>query len=343
MAGKGRGAGGWLAEQVGRPHRLALLVAAAAVLSVGALAGIAWTAGFGRVWKTLVFPHWYWLPIAVAGELVAYLGYTLAYRELARAERGPELDVPSLAALVTTGFGVFVQGGGFALDRAALERTGLSKREARERVLGLGTLEYAVLAPATLAASAFLVATHRSSIDQSVTLSWVIGVPVGGALALLALRHKHVFRRRGWRMHVYSGLAAIGLVFSLFRRPHRAVLAFLGIGTYWIGDIFCLWAALHAFYAHTPPVAQLLVAYATGYSLTRRALPLGGAGVVESLLPFALGWVAIGRAPAVLAVGAYRVINLWLPMLPALAGIPTLRRLKVDSGRRRVSRSRGTA
>jgi uncharacterized membrane protein YbhN (UPF0104 family) len=95
-----------------------------------------------------------------------------------------------------------------------------------------------------------------------------------------------------------------------------------------LGDIFCLWAALHAFYADTPPVAQLLVGYATGYALTRRALPLGGAGVVEALLPFALGWVAIARAPAVLGVAAYRLINLWLPMLPALAGIPKLRRLE---------------
>jgi hypothetical protein len=49
--------------------------------------------------------------------------------------------------------GVFVQGGGFALDRAALEPTGLSGREARERVLGLGSLEYAVLAPATTLAA----------------------------------------------------------------------------------------------------------------------------------------------------------------------------------------------
>ena len=100
-----------------------------------------------------------------------------------------------------------------------------------------------------------------------------------------------------------------------------------GIVLYWAGDIFCLWATLHAFSAHTPPIAQLVLGYATGYAATRRALPLGGAGVVEALLPFALGWVAIGLGPALLAVFAYRVLNLWLPMIPALAGIPTLRRL----------------
>lgn len=97
---------------------------------------------------------------------------------------------------------------------------------------------------------------------------------------------------------------------------------------YWLGDIFCLWAALHVFYVHAPPVAPLVLGYATGYALTRRALPLGGAGVVEALLPFALGWVDIRLAAALLAVLAYRMINLWLPMIPAFAGIPALRSIE---------------
>ena len=171
----------------------------------------------------------------------------------------------------------------------------------------------------------------------------MIGVPAGTAVALLALRYKRVFEHEGWRMHVYASLSAIELLLRLLRRPLLALGAVAGIVVYWAGDIFVLWAALHAFYAHTPPIAQLLVAYATGYSLTRRALPLGGAGIVEALLPFALGWVAIERASAVLAVAAYRAINLWLPMIPALAGIPKLRRLErknVDRKQRRVAASR---
>ena len=334
MSDRTRDGDGWLAKQLGKPYRTAMLVLAAGVLSLGALVGVASSVGFTKVWQTLIWPHWYWLPIALAGEIVAYVGYTVAYREVARAERGPELDVSSLAALVTTGFGAFVQGGGFALDRAALERAGMSERQARERVLGLGTLEYAVLAPATLAAAAYVLADGGDSVDPSLTLSWVIGVPVGTVLALVALRYKDAFQHEGWRMHIYSSLSAIELLFRLLRQPLCALIAIAGISLYWLGDIFCLWAALHAFYAHTPPVAQLVVAYATGYSLTRRALPLGGAGIVEALLPFALGWVAIQRAPAVLAVGAYRLINLWLPMVPALAGIPTLRRIEKRGVRR---------
>jgi uncharacterized membrane protein YbhN (UPF0104 family) len=331
--GLARDGEGWFADQLAKPHRLALFVLAGAVLSLGALAGVASTFNYRHLWSALVHPHWFWLALALAGELLAYLGYTLAYHEVARVEPGAELDVPQAAALVTTGFAVFVQGGGFALDRAALERAGLSRSEARARVLGLGSLEYALLAPAT-AIAALLLLLRGDRIDSSLTLSWVIGVPLGTAAAFVALRYKARFRRKGWRMHVYDSLRAVELLLMPLRQPLPGALAFLGIACYWCGDIFCLWAALHAFFAHTPPVAQLLVGYSTGYALTRRTLPLGGAGVVEALLPFALGWVGIARLPALLGVAAYRVINLWLPLVPALVGLPSLRRMERKRRRR---------
>jgi uncharacterized membrane protein YbhN (UPF0104 family) len=328
----------WLADRIGKPPRRTLAVAVAGGLALGAAVGVAWTAGFEQVWRRLLHPHWFWLLVALAGEAFAYVGYTLAYREVARAEQGAELSVRSLAALVATGFGVFVEGGGFALDRAALERAGLTPRDARDRVLGLGALEYAFLAPATAVAALWIV-VRGQSVGESLTLPWLIGVPLGGVLAATALRHKQVFDRRGWRSHVFDWLRSLDLLLCLVRRPARGAVAFLGIGCYWLGDVFCLWATLHGFSAHTPPIAALIVGYATGYALTRRALPLGGAGIVEALLPFALGWVAIARVPALLGVVSYRLINLWLPLLPALAGLPSVGRLQPV--RRAPARRRG--
>ena len=309
------------------PTRLTAMVVLAAVLAAGALVGLAWTVGYRKELHGLTHPQWMWLGVAFAGEAVAYLGYTFAYREVARAEGGAEFEVPKAAALVASGFGVFVHGGGFALDREALRRAGLSKTEARRRVLGLGVLEYTVLAPAA-AVAAGLVFVTKQEVSPSLTLPWVIGVPAGAVVALVALR----FRDRicGWRVigaQLGHALHALWLVLRMFVSRRGLAFGILGIAFYWAGDIFCLWATLHAFSAHTPPIAQLVVGYATGYAATRRALPLGGAGVVEALLPFALGWLAIALAPALLAVFAYRVINLWLPMIPALVGLPTLRRL----------------
>jgi hypothetical protein len=257
--GKVSGAGGgsgWLADRIGGPHRLAVMVVVAGVLALGASVGVASTVGFEPVLERLLHPHWFWLLVALAGEAFAYLGYTLAYREIARAEQGAELSVPRLAALVATGFGVFVLGGGFALDRAALERAGLTERDARARVLGLGALEYAFLAPATALAALWII-VRGQPVGESLTLPWVIGVPVGAGLAVAALRHKRVFNRRGWRSHVYNWLRSLDLLFGLVGRPARGAVAFVGIGCYWLGDVFCLWATLHAFSAHTPPIAAL--------------------------------------------------------------------------------------
>lgn len=310
-------------------------MAVAAVLAFAALLGVAWAAGFGRVWLLLHHPGWAWLGAAVAAEVVAYVGYTLAYREVVRAERGPELKVPRAAALVATGFGVFLQGGGFKLDQEALQRAGLSRGEARRRVLGLGALEYAVLAPAAVVAAAIVV-IRGLPVSASLTWPWIIALPIGALLSLTALRFRSRIEGGGSiRKSLGHSLRALELVLRLARSPRRHGLAFPSMALYWAGDIFCLWATLHAFEAQTPPVAQLIVGYGTGYAITRRALPLGGAGVVEALLPIALGWVKIALAPALLAVVAYRAINLWLPMVAALAGLPSLHRLERSQQRRR--------
>src|SRR5581483_8032149 len=261
----------WLA-----PHTVALLVGLAAGLSGAALIGIAWAAGRGKVLHALFHPHWLWLGVAVAGEGVAYLGYTAAYREVAAAEDGAELKAPRAAALVATGFGAFVHGGGFALDRVALRRSGLSEQEARRRVVGLAMLEYTILAPATMVAAA-VVFFKQQGLSASLTVPWIAGVPLGAALALIALRHrKHV---AGWPWvgkRLDRGLHSLGLVLGLLGSPRRHALAPIGALAYWGGDVFTLWATLHAFSAQPPPIAQLIVGYATGYALSRRALPLGG-------------------------------------------------------------------
>jgi uncharacterized membrane protein YbhN (UPF0104 family) len=307
---------------------MAFLAIVAAVLALGALTGVSWAAGFTRVWALLPHPGWRWIGVAIVAEVCAYLGYIAAYREVVRAERGTELEVPKAAALVTTGFGVFLQGGGFALDREALRWAGLQEREARARVLGLGALEYSVLAPATAVAAAVVLA-RGLPVSDGLTLPWLIGVPAGAAIAFSALAVKdRLDGRSGLRAQIGHALRALELVLKLGRSPQQYGLAFAGIVVYWLGDISCLWATLHAFDGHTPPVAQLIIGYSTGYSVTRRALPLGGAGVVEALLPFSLHWVGTPLATALLGVLAYRLINLWLPMIPALAGLPTLRRLE---------------
>lgn len=319
-----------------RTHTLVALVVFGACLAAGASVGVAYVAGFDQLFRRALDLQWEWLGAALAGEALAYLGYTFAYRDVARTEGGTELPLRRAAALVSAGFGVFVAAGGFALDESALQRLGLSKDEARARVLALGVLEYLVLAPVAVVAAVSVLLRHPS-VPLSFTIPWVTAVPGGILAAWLLYRYgRGLAGRRGFRSVVRHTLAAFDLMAAMARAPVRHVGALAGIAVYWAGDIFCLWAALHLFQVHPPPVSQLVLGYATGYALTRRTLPLGGAGIVEVLLPVSLGWVGIPLVPAFLASLVYRGVNLWLPLLPALVGLPTLRRL----GPRRPRRPR---
>jgi hypothetical protein len=70
-------------------------------------------------------------------------------------------------------------------------------------------------------------------------------------------------------------------------------------------------------FGSTQPGAVVL-AYGTGYVVTRRSLPLAGAAITEVLLTFALHWVGAPLGPALGAVVAYRLFNLILVSVPSL-------------------------
>jgi uncharacterized membrane protein YbhN (UPF0104 family) len=308
------------------PGQHAILIGVGAALAFGAVIGIAWAAGFERVLHELRHFDPIWLPVAFGMEVAAYLGYVVAYREIARVEGGPRLGIGRAGAIVAAGFGAFVIRGGFVLDRQALEAAGLNPRQARVRVLGLGALEYAVLAPAAALAAVIILARGSTHPSLGFTLPWAIAVPLGFVAAFAALAYRHRVGDEGaWRTALRHGLDAVQMLKNLAAQGAEHGGAFVGTTLYWVGDVGCLWACLRAFH-DSPDLAALIIGYATGYALTRRTLPLGGAGTVEALVSFALAWTGIPLAKAVLAVFAYRIFNLWLPLLPAAIGLRHLKR-----------------
>jgi hypothetical protein len=56
-------------------------------------------------------------------------------------------------------------------------------------------------------------------------------------------------------------------------------------------------------------------------------LPVGGAGGVEAAIAFALHGIGVPLAPALLSAFVYRIITFWLPVIPALMLLPSMRRL----------------
>jgi uncharacterized membrane protein YbhN (UPF0104 family) len=307
-------------------HHVVMLMVFAGALALIATIFVAGAAGYANVASHVRHANTYWFPFAIVGAVVGHVGYTFAYREVAHVGRGVRLGALRAAAIVAAGFGMFIPRGGFAVDIEALEDLGVPREEARVRVLGLGSLEYAVLSTGALICAIWLLADHYPA-QRAVTLSWAIGVPVGTALALIAVRYRKWISRGRLKRLLGPPLDAIAIVGQIVASPRRhGAAAFSGMAVYWAGEVFVLWVCLAAFTGHTPSVPAVVVGYATGYALTRRTLPLAGAGAVEALLPFALTWVGFGLAPAVLAVFCYRIFNLWLPLGPAVGALWGLQR-----------------
>ncbi len=261
-----------------------------------------------------------WIALTAIAELLAYPAYMLAYRSVARVHGHPAISLPVLARVVIAGFGPFSIGGGFGVDRRALGALDEDEHSARVRVLALGVLEWAVLAPTAWVVSVVLIATG-ANIMPSLLWPWAIGVPAGFGLALLASAPHRVERlskirgvRREWLL---SLLESVAVLRTMARNPRAYAGAWVGTALYWAADISAFYGALRMF-GLEPGVGKVIIAYATGYAATRRSLPLGGAGVTEALMTYALYWVREPLAPALAAVVAYRVFNFLLAATPGL-------------------------
>ena len=318
-----------------------MLMLIAAALSLIATIVDAGAAGYVAVASRIRHAHTYWFPFAIVGAVAAHIGYTFAYREVARVGRGVRLGALRAAAIVAAGFGMFIPRGGFAVDIEALEDLGVPPEEARVRVLGLGSL--GVRGPrgrGVCVRDLLLVETHgrparrRGSRGRSASRR-------GRWLALLAVRYRKWICRGRLRKRILGPpLEAIAVVGQIVGSPRRhGAAAFTGMAVYWAGEVFVLWVCLAAFERHTPSVEAVVVGYATGYALTRRTLPLAGAGAVEALLPFALTWVGYGLPAAVLAVFAYRDLQPLAAARPGrrrslCAAAPATRRRRRAASRR---------
>lgn len=294
---------------------LAFAVAAVAVLAIAAAYGFA---QFGHAFTHL---HWIWLALAAGGALMAMGAYAIAYRTLVRFEEGPRLPPTLLLQMVIVGFGPFVPGGGFAMDKRALQKLEGEPPDPTVRVLGLGAVEWAILAPVAWASAVVLLAGGDSRPMPSLLWPWALAVPIGFALGLWLATPERADRigAGGGRVRTLLGraLRGVGILRSLAIGAARCWLVWVGMTLYWVLDIASLYGAARFIGLHVNP-GEIILAYATGYALTRRSMPLGGAGVTESLMTFSLHWVGQPVAPALATVVVYRVFNFVLPAAPAL-------------------------
>jgi uncharacterized membrane protein YbhN (UPF0104 family) len=298
-----------------------------------------------------------WLPLGLAGVLLAYAGYVLAYRDVARAGGGPSLGYWTVVRVVAASFGAFVvasAAGGLAVQYWALRRAGMGTHETIRRVLALNTIEWAWLGGVAAACGAVALVLHADDVPAGMSIAWLVVVPLcmvaasfvsapgrGERLAELPAERGgaragagRVARAVHWtaqklRLGFAEAVGGLLIVRRILLHPLRHPAGFGGFALYWLGQLLALWASLRAFGYTTAP-DLLVLAYATGYVITALPLPSGGAGGVDAALVLALTAVGVPLATALLGVAAYRVFSFWLPLLPAVALLPGLGSLRSD-------------
>jgi uncharacterized membrane protein YbhN (UPF0104 family) len=334
-------------EILGIDKRKALLsVVIALLLAVGAVGLVGKIADFDKLSTALREADKAWFPICLAGLVAAYVGYILGYREVARMHGGPRLPLWTVARIVGIGFGANVLGsaaGGLAVDFWALRRAGAGTHESARRVLGFNTLEWALLGTFAAVAAMFVLAGRGEGAPLGMTLPWIVVVPlcIVAAVWVSSPKRRHRFETTAgsdggelahrFLVKVKKGLAdAIGgvvVVRHLVTHPRAHPAGVFGFALYWFGHLLTLYAALRAFTDTRLVLAALVLAFATGYVATALPLPGGGSGGIEAALAFSLHSVGVPLAPALLSVLVYRFFTFWLPILPALVLLPTVKQL----------------
>jgi uncharacterized membrane protein YbhN (UPF0104 family) len=320
------------------------------VLVAAAVAGIGQITSLHHMVKALRDADTKWFPVCLGGEILAYIGFIAAYRDVARIDGGPLFPLWTAARVVAIGFGAYALGtsaGSLGLDYWALHRAGETPSMALRRVLGLNTVEWLILGVYACLA-AVVIAAGGGSAPRAMVLVWLIVVPLCIGVAtwvssprrsdrLTSLAGQRVRLGRAphtwlpWLWHggravVSASIGGVVIVRHLLVQWRTHLGGVLGFAVFWIGDITTLYAALRAFEVH-PAVPALVLAYSTAYVVTMLPLPAGGSGGIEAGVAFSLNAVGIPLAQALVATLVYRFFTLWLPILPAALAATRVREL----------------
>jgi uncharacterized membrane protein YbhN (UPF0104 family) len=278
---------------------------------------------------------WQLVAVAAALEAASIAGYVLLlHRVVSRARAALRMkdsyDITlggsaAMRLLPTAGLG------GAAVTIWALRAHGVRGREIGERLLAFMLLIYGVYMSALLAAGAAVasglvpVSTGRSlgilgaavaiAVTASVLILFAAPARLAGALGATGRRSPRL-RAAAEQLPVLR--AALQRAWLELRRAHPALL---GAVAWWGFDLGVLATMLHAFGVKLPIVAVVL-AYFLGTLLNVVPLPGSLSGGLAGAL-IALGSPVGGAIAAVLA---YRAIAVWLPAVPGLLSLGSLRK-----------------
>jgi uncharacterized protein (TIRG00374 family) len=294
-------------------------------------------AGLQGTWHRIEDGSPAWLGGAVALEACSYAGYAWLIASLSAAggislglRRSTQITLAATAATRLLAAG---GAGGIAVTSWALSRAGHGPGGAARQVSAQIVATYTVFMGAIIVGGTALAIAGEPPLLSSFPAILATAVV---ALFGVAVQAPDALRRRigtggRWRRRLLAAPQAMadGTKF-LVELVQRREPGLLGAVLWWAFDIATLWACFWAFGGH-PPIPELVMGYFLG--MLGNLLPLpGGVGGVEGGMVGAFAAFDINASVALVAVLAYRAISVWLPALPGVLALATLRRAAQRAG-----------
>ncbi|MFF3242662.1 lysylphosphatidylglycerol synthase domain-containing protein [Streptomyces sp. NPDC002870] len=293
-----------------RPRTLVSFIAGAvaAYFLLSQLAGIDFGTVFARA-------HWGWVAAAVAFSVLSYFAAAMSLLGFV-----PE-RVSFLRTVVAQVAGSFVKivapaaVGGVALNTRFLQRSGVRPGLAvasvgASQLFGLGAHIMLLLA------FGYLTGTERTaSFTPSRTV--IAGLLTVAVLVLVVTAIPFLRKFVSTRLRsLFAGV--VPRMLDVLQRPMKLLTGIGGMLLLTGVFVMCLDASIRAFDGGNQPLsyASIAVVFLAGNALGSAAPTPGGVGAVEGALTFGLIVAGVPKEVAAPAVLLYRLMTLWLPVLP---------------------------
>ncbi|MFI9581423.1 lysylphosphatidylglycerol synthase domain-containing protein [Streptomyces sp. NPDC052236] len=293
-----------------RPRTLLSLIAGAvaAYFLLSQLAGIDFGDVFGRA-------HWGWVAVAVAFSALSYVAAAMSLLGFVPERVGFRRTVVAQVA------GSFVKivapaaVGGVALNTRFLQRSGVRPGLAvasvgASQLFGLGAHILLLLS------FGYLTGTEKTaSLTPSRTV--IAGLLTVAVLVLVVTAIPFLRKFVSTRLRsLFAGV--VPRMLDVLQRPMKLLTGIGGMLLLTGVFVMCLDASIRAFGDGTQPLsfASIAVVFLAGNALGSAAPTPGGVGAVEGALTFGLVLAGVPSEVAAPAVLLYRMLTLWLPVLP---------------------------
>ncbi|WP_230421388.1 lysylphosphatidylglycerol synthase transmembrane domain-containing protein [Actinomadura soli] len=214
--------------------------------------------------------------------------------------------------------------GGVAVNTRYLQRSGVRPGPAVASV-GASQLVGLVTHILLLVLFGFLTgSTSKATQDLAPSRAVVIAVLSLGLLAGLALTVPRVRREVTSRLKsMFSGV--VPRLVDVLQSPRKLSTGMGGTLLLTVAFVLCLDASIRAF-GGSLPLTTVVVVFLTANALGSAAPTPGGLGAVEGALTLALTISGLSAETATSAVLLYRLLTLWLPVLPGWGAFTYLQR-----------------